>query len=31
MTLDGQPKLLARAFARDAAVALEPGLELTRR
>jgi cytosine/adenosine deaminase-related metal-dependent hydrolase len=30
VTLDGHPKLLARAHAREAAVALEPGLALTR-
>jgi cytosine/adenosine deaminase-related metal-dependent hydrolase len=31
VTLDGQPKLLARAYARQAAVALEPGLALNQR
>jgi len=30
VTLDGRPKLLARGYAREAAVALEPGLELSR-
>jgi cytosine/adenosine deaminase-related metal-dependent hydrolase len=28
VTLDGRPKLLARALARPAAIAIEPGLEL---
>jgi hypothetical protein len=29
--LDGRQKLLARPLAREAAMALEPGLELSRR
>jgi len=31
VTLDGHPKLLARVFAREAAIALEPGLALSGR